>query len=95
MVTAVGKKYTHNGVKMSRRARAALRTGKFPLCLITRQILDDYQINLSVGAVRRLISKGVIQSKEWHHYKDWSYQTPFYDMWDIKATSEVFNGSPS
>ena len=95
MVLAVGKKCTYNGVKMSRRARSALRSGKYPLCMITRDALDSYQINLSVGAVRRLIKNGVIQSKEWHHYKDWSYQTPFYDLWDIKDISEALNGNQS
>ena len=93
MVLDMGKKYTYNGVKMSRRARAALRAGKFPLCMITRETLDEHQINLSVGVVRRLIRQGVIKSKEWHHYKDWAYQTPFYNLHDIRELSEALNDS--
>lgn len=63
---------------MSRNAVAAYQEGKVPISRVTRALLDDFGINLTVKAAREaLLAAGPC---EWHHSSKHANKTDFYDL---------------
>ena len=75
------------GYSMSNNAISAYADGKIPLSNITRSVLDEYGIQMSVPMFRWLCRtvKG-FQPCEWHHTGLYFNETFFYDLPAISRT---------
>ena len=74
------------GYSMSNNAINAYADGKIPLSNITRSVLDEYGVQMSVPMFRWLCGtvKG-FQPREWHHTGLYFNETYFYDLPDISS----------
>ena len=66
---------------MSNNAVTAYRDGKVPLSRVSRKLLDEYSISLTVKEAKELLlSSGPC---EYHHTSKFANRTDFYDLCDL------------